>query len=435
MKKLFIFLIILGTSLSFANAQTLQEEEDVLIRAWVPEIGSQRTPPQAPKITEVEVINRTETSCTVFWKTDQPSRSYIDYGLTADYEMGTIYEEGLVKEHRINLSDLQKRITYHFKVRTRDLFGTEIVSEDLTFVLPDLTPPANVSNFSARAGNGMITLTWSNPQDEDFTGVRIQMSKEMYPAGPEEGTTVFDKKGTIWTVNDLENGVRYYFTAFAYDDYKNYASGSVASAVPSSGAPSFPSGGYISSELMPKISELKLEDFSFFIKGVQIFPEEGVLKVNPGDQLKISITPEKLPKVLKTILIIIGIAEEAKTSQSMNPGLVEVAFAKESAEVISSYLLRINPEETEYQAIVTVPEAPANYPLTIAIMDFKEGSVVKIGAILKVLTPEGVLTAKTQKGSEENIDWKPLIILISIILTIGALIGYSVGKKFKRKSV
>ncbi len=422
MKKFFTSIIIITLFFGlvpFANSQTLQEEEDVLIRAWVPEIGSQRTPPQAPKITEVEVINKTETSCTIFWKTDQPSRSYVDYGLTADYEMGTIYDEALVKEHRIDISGLQNRTTYHFKVRIRDLFGTEIVSEDLTFVLPDLTPPANVSSFSARAGNGMITLTWANPLDQDFTGVRIQMSKEMYPATPEEGTTVFDKKGTIWVVNELENGVRYYFTAFAYDDYKNYASGSVTSAVPSSKAGPFPSGAYIPSELAPKISELKLEDFSFFIKGVQIFPEEGVLKVNPGDQLKISITPGKLPKVLKTILIIIGIAEGSQGT----------------SETISSYLLRINPEETEYQAIVTVPETPNNYPLTIAIMDFKEGSVVKIGAILKVLAPEGILAAKTQKESEEKINWIPLIILISIILTIGALIGYSIGKKLKRKSV
>ena len=413
MKKFLASIIIITLSFSlvpFANSQTLQEIEEVEIRAWVPEVFSLRTPPQAPKISEVQVTDKTETSCTIIWKTDQPANSYVDYGLTRDYEIGTLFDEIRVKDHQMKLTGLKPKITYHFKVRSRDLFGTEIVSDDQTFVLPDLTPPANVSNFLAKPGDRMITLTWQNPPDEDFIGVKIQMSTKMYPGSPTEGVTVYDGKGEMAEVRPLQNGVRYYFTAFAYDDWGNYASGAIASAVPTVEIVPPEVVPFIPPELVPKIAEITLQDFTFWVEGAKLLPEEGVITVKPGQVFKISIPVEKFPKVLKTIITVVG-------------------------EHTSSYLLRINEEETAYEAIITAPQEPGLYPMTTIIMDFKEGTVAKIEAKLKVVAPpEEEVIPPAVEIEEEKPSWTPLLALISLLLIIGIIIGYLIGR-IKRKTI
>jgi len=276
-----------------------------------------------------------------------------------------------------------------------------------------LTPPANVSNFLAKPGDRMITLTWLNPPDEDFVGVKIQMSTKIYPGSPTEGVTVYDGKGEMAEVRPLQNGVRYYFTAFAYDDWGNYASGAIASAVPTVEIVPPEVVPFIPPELVPKIAEITLEDFIFSIEGVQIFPIEGAVEVGPLQAFKISIPVEKLPKVLKTIITVVG-------------------------EHTSSYLLRINEEETAYEAIITAPQEPGLYPMTTIIMDFKEGTVAKIEAKLKVVAPSeeaGKPVEVRPQPIPEKPSWTPLLVLISIILIIGAFIGYLISRVFKRKNV
>ncbi len=443
MKKIIIFIILMGLGIGWVvSAQPVQlPPEEVHIRATIPSGVVDFPPPvitTLPGASEgtpiIQIINLRDTSCEIVWGTIENSNSIVEYGETSDYGT-TVVDWELVKSHKIKLTDLKEKTTYHFRVKSRTNVGKESVSLEYIFKTLDLTPPANASNFSAKPGDRTITLSWTNPSDNDLAGVKIQISTKMYPGGPDEGTTVYDGKDETFAVSNLQNGVRYYFTAFSYDDSKNYASGAITSAVPTAEAMPGVPGIYIPSELVPKISELKLEDFLFFIKGVQIFPEDGVIRVKPGEQFKISIPQEKLPKVLKTILIIIGIAEQKEGTllPSTQPG--NVVFAAEIEQLISSYLLRINTEETAYEAIVTAPGVPDNYPLTIVIMDFKEGTVAKIEATLKVLAPEGALTAKIQKESEEKINWIPLIILIVIILIIGASIGYLVGRLRKKSLV
>ena len=51
------------------------------------------------------------------------------------------------------------------------------------------------------------------------------------------GTTVYDGAAESYTDTGLTYGVTYYYTAFAYDEYDNYASGAPASARPNYGTP------------------------------------------------------------------------------------------------------------------------------------------------------------------------------------------------------
>ena len=92
----------------------------------------------------------------------------------------------------------------------------------------DLTPPSEVTNFEARAGNGQVSLSWGNPVDSDFVGTKVCYSTTVYPT---ESTTC--SVACLRTASpgsddscvhvELTNGLTYYYTAFAYDGAANYS--------------------------------------------------------------------------------------------------------------------------------------------------------------------------------------------------------------------
>lgn len=416
MKKIIVVtILLLGVGLVvWAQPQQLPSKE-VHISATVPYgvvdfpppviTASPGAPESAPL---VETSNLRDTSVEIVWHTTENSSSIIEYGETTAYGT-TVVDWELVKSHKVKLTDLKPKTLYYFRVKSRTNVGKESISSGYTSKTLDLTPPANVSNFQALPGDSQITLTWLNPADEDFVGVKIQMSTSIYPGGPTEGATIYDGKEEMTEVRPLSNGMRYYFTAFSYDDSRNYASGAIASAIPTVEIVPPEVVPYIPQELAPvapEVSEIKLEDFTLWSEGAKLLLEEGAITVGPGQIFKISIPVEKFPKVLKTIITVVG-------------------------SHTSSYLLRINSEETDYEAVIIAPEIPDTYPMTTIIMDFKEGTVSKIQAKLKVEEPAesgSPLTAEIRKEAGETPSWTPLLVLIFLILIVGTVIGYLIGK-------
>ncbi|MBI4457897.1 fibronectin type III domain-containing protein [Candidatus Uhrbacteria bacterium] len=189
--------------------------------------------PAAPVISNIQAINITQTAARITWNTDTDSDSKVDFGTTVSY--GTAVSNAtLTKTHVIDITGLTKSTTYHYKVTSKDAFVQSTVSADKTFVTAaDTTAPANVSNFTAVGGNGVANLTWVNPTDTDFQGVKIVRKTGSFPTGPTDGTQVYNSNGTSLLNSGLTNGVTYYYGAYAYDDVPNYASGSMASAQPS----------------------------------------------------------------------------------------------------------------------------------------------------------------------------------------------------------
>src|SRR3972149_235895 len=57
------------------------------------------------------------------------------------------------------------------------------------------TPPAP-SNFKAAPGNGQVSLTWTNPTNADFAGVKVVRKTGGYPASVTDGTSVYTGTGT-----------------------------------------------------------------------------------------------------------------------------------------------------------------------------------------------------------------------------------------------
>ena len=101
----------------------------------------------------------------------------------------------------------------------------------------DVTAPGNVTSFTATSGDTQNSLSWTNPGDADFAGVKIMFKTTGYPTGPTDGTQCYNGSGTSTTHTGLTNGTTYYYTAFAFDGVPNYSSGTTASAAPADVTP------------------------------------------------------------------------------------------------------------------------------------------------------------------------------------------------------
>ncbi len=199
--------------------------------------------PAPPVISNVHVTNITQTTARILWDTSTSSNSTVNYGLTITYGDTQTNPAMATANHLVSLSGLKKGRTYNFRVRSTDAYGQETVSGNYTFnTLPDNTPPANVSNFTATPGDSIINLAWINPTDTDFQGVKVLRKTNAYPTGPTDGTVVYEGAGTNHADNTVTNGVTYYFAIYAFDDVPNYSSGAVASATPLGPADTTPPG-------------------------------------------------------------------------------------------------------------------------------------------------------------------------------------------------
>lgn len=70
---------------------------------------------------------------TISWETDRPANSFVEFGLSGQYDKGHAVDDALVQTHRIKIYGLERDKDYHFRVRAVDIFGREAVSKDLVF--------------------------------------------------------------------------------------------------------------------------------------------------------------------------------------------------------------------------------------------------------------------------------------------------------------
>jgi len=325
-------------------------------------------------IYDIVVTKITSDSATITWKTSlDPALCKLFLGETQEYEKESISEYLPSLNHTANLRNLSPEMTYHFKIFCQSQFYRDETKDQQFKTLKslDFTPPANVSNFEAIAGDSQITIKWQNPPDSDFKAVKIMRSEKFYPTDPWEGTPVYNDKGNNFTDTGLVNGKRYYYTAFAYDKAGNYSSGAIAAATPQKpGVPPEipPEIPEIPPELVPPdIGKLTLKDFDFFQDGKKIQLVEDKIDIKTESPLTISINYEKVPEVLKTIMVT----------------LEKTAPPEGGGKKFFSFLLRINSEKNAYQAIIAPPEAGI-YPFIVNVLDYKNQAFKKISGELGI---------------------------------------------------
>ncbi len=98
--------------------------------------GDTTTLVSAPVISNVNVLDicvEPVTRVTVFWETDEPATSQVEYGKTPDYGFTTTLDEELTLQHCVELSDLEPEMIYFFRVKSRNVAEGEAISKSYTF--------------------------------------------------------------------------------------------------------------------------------------------------------------------------------------------------------------------------------------------------------------------------------------------------------------
>lgn len=291
---------------------------------------------------------------------------------------------------RLSFGDGKKTIYARFKSLSG--WPSKIISGG---IILDTTPPANVGNFSAASGDQKISLKWDNPPDSDFEKVRIIRSENFYPANPEDGLAVYDGRGTAFEDTGLTNATSYYYTAFSYDDIGNYASGAIVAATPQEpGVPPVPPPVIPEVPAPPEIEKLRLQDFDFIQRGEKIkIGEDSKIEIDTTQSLVISLAYEKVPEVLKTVLL--SLEKDGK---------------------FFSFLLRVNRERTAYEATIVPPESGV-YPFTITILDYKNQAFKKIKGQLEIIKAQ---TSEFQVVAYEYKKIPPFVYVLFLLLALFA---------------
>lgn len=100
--------------------------------------------------------------------------------------------------------------------------------------------PEPVVGFAATPGDGEVRLQWEPPAWSEYTGTVIRRSTSSIPDGPEAGEAVADTTGTAYIDTGLENGVTYYYAAFAHDGHGTFARAATARVQPANVVPPAP---------------------------------------------------------------------------------------------------------------------------------------------------------------------------------------------------
>jgi len=347
----------------------------------------------------------------ISWDTSKSALCKLYWGKTAEYEDGALSEVSYRENHFAVLGDLQMQTIYHFQIFCQDSSGSKADTKDQQFTtLPSFAQagPLNVSNLKAVPGDEKITLSWKNPTNIYFNGVRIVRSDRFYPASIDDGEVIYEGRGNYYEDKGLINGKKYYYALFTYDKNRNYSSGAVISAVPNKDGkveePGLPE--VIPGPAASEVEKITINDFEFYVNGQKVPITDGKnIELNAKDPLTILIRYEKTPEILKTLLT--SLEKEGK---------------------FFSFLLSINKDKTYYSANILSPETPGIYPMIITVMDYKNQALKRIEGelIVKVMQAKASLFQKYGKIS--------LIILLIVIL-LAILILFLRRKKAKGKKI
>jgi len=91
-----------------------------------------------PVLSDIQSTNLTATKATITWTTDELSDSVLQYGKTTSYGK-TKSDSDLGTNHGFNLSSLSADTTYHYRVRSTDIWGNVALGEDRSFHTGTLT--------------------------------------------------------------------------------------------------------------------------------------------------------------------------------------------------------------------------------------------------------------------------------------------------------
>lgn len=316
-------------------------------------------------------------SALVAFGTNLPVQATVSWGKTRDLELGSIASALYQEDHYVQITGLEPGTKYFYKIVLVDGYGRTLTVDNeyfRTLSLPDVFPPANVSNFKATPKDATIVLTWKNPT-ADFDIVRIVKSDKFYPRDPGEGEIIYEGRAERYVDEDVEYGKTYYYSAFSRDRAGNFSSGAVTDArlLRPGEEPQGPKlfGGILQlpKELIdPLFRKFSILDIDFIQDGVKLPVVSDTVQIRGDRNLTISIDYDKVPEILKTIAV--------------------TMFDPEDKSKTFSFLLRVNEDKTAYQAHIAAFERPGRYQFALAILDYKHQGLASLAGTIVARVPD-----------------------------------------------
>lgn len=184
--------------------------------------------PEDKKVTDQEsgeVITAKWANTKVVMKTGSYPTNVQDGTLVVDNN-----ERDKYKESGFEITGLNNNTTYYFRFFVySDLDAVNTDENSKIEAMPTLIKPNGCTNISTKAGNGKITVSWTDPDNSEkdgevcvWAGTKLVIKKGSYPTSQNDGTLVIDStvknqySTTGYEVVGLENDVTYYGQLFPY---------------------------------------------------------------------------------------------------------------------------------------------------------------------------------------------------------------------------
>ena len=175
----------------------------------------------APVISDIAVSDITEATATVSWATNEATTSQVEYGETETYGSTSEEDAGLVTTHSVTLTGLSADTEYHYKVKSKDASGNEIISGDQIFTTEittdspsvDNTPPAISNVTEVYIMSSGVTITWDTGE--------AATSQVEYGETDSYGSTTTGDAGLVTahsvTLTGLSAGTEYHYRVKSKD--------------------------------------------------------------------------------------------------------------------------------------------------------------------------------------------------------------------------
>ena len=360
---------------------------------------------------------KTDTSTALLdWEVNRYVRFTLRWGRTLSYELGYVINDVYKTAHETVISDLEPGTTYDYELVAYDRLGkSTILKQDqfTTVALPDVNAPANVSDLSVVVDGNDVQLSWMNPKD-DFSYVRVVRNPLFYPTDPRDGFVIYQDNGQSFRDrNILSQKPVVYYTVYVFDKAGNRSSGATIAARLSGGSSAV--GTQPEPEQVLEVSPA--QPFGFSLDNVIIRQGNEIIHnvsdtylVDTEQPFTISAPVDIFPKYLKAI---------------------QVTFVHPIDETLSfSFLLRLNNDQTAYEATVDDLGFVGTIPMSFAVYDYKTQvlSTAEASIISKTVEPQVAVIKDITPWFVEHWWFFPLLLLLLFLIWLWATLR-RVGRK------
>lgn len=174
------------------------------------------------------------TSAVIKWNSSIPTMSNLRWGTNPDYKDGVIKNINFLLDHKVELRGLKEGTVYYFSIEAENLLGKTTSIENQVFMtlsLLDTTPPSNPTNVKGFSDTSGITISWTNPTEEDFDYIRVMRNDFRYYGSPYIGKVVYEGNGNYFIDSKVVEGHKYFYSLFSRDRAGNYSSGALINII------------------------------------------------------------------------------------------------------------------------------------------------------------------------------------------------------------